>query len=59
MKRILMIAVVSAMSMIMSCAIFISDNDDDDDDGRRNSSSSKDTITIIYSQTKGNPLSAQ
>jgi protein involved in sex pheromone biosynthesis len=57
MKKMLMISTVLVVSMFMSCAIFISDNDDDT--GSRNSNSSKDTITIIYSQTKGNPLSVR
>jgi protein involved in sex pheromone biosynthesis len=56
MKTILMISAVFVVSMFISCAVFISDNDDDE---RENSNSSKDTITIIYSQTNGNPLSAR
>ncbi|HMA66103.1 MAG TPA: hypothetical protein VKO63_12920 [Chitinispirillaceae bacterium] len=57
MKTMIMAAGVLVVSMFMSCAIFI--HDDDDDRESKNSDSSKDTITIIYSQQKGNPVSAR
>ncbi len=57
MKTVLMTACVFVMSMFMSCAVFI--HDDDDDYERKSRDSSKDTITIIYSNLKGNPLSAR
>lgn len=57
MKTIFMTAIVLFVSMLTSCAIFI--HDDDDGNESKNSNSSKDTITIIYSQQKGNPLTAR
>jgi hypothetical protein len=58
MKTMIMTAVILFVSMFMSCAIFIHDDDDGGSESK-NSNSSKDTITIIYSQQKGNPLSAR
>lgn len=57
MKIVRMTAFVFVMSIFMSCAVFIHDDDDDHDIKKRDSS--KDTITIIYSNMNGNPLSAR
>lgn len=57
MKTVCMTAFVFFMSIFMSCAVFI--HDDDDDWERKSRDSSKDTITIIYSNLKGNPLSVR
>ncbi|NLD94612.1 MAG: hypothetical protein GX639_18300 [Fibrobacter sp.] len=57
MKIVRMTAFVFVMSIFMSCAVFIHDDDDDHEIKKRDSS--KDTITIIYSNLNGNPLSAR